>query len=223
MKAEIQTLLKQRVPSMSGISDQEISALSARAGLVSLAPGDFVFRSGDSCESFLILLEGEIRVQLLSSEGREVTLYKIDQGGSCVLTTSCLMGDEIYPAEAIAASAVTAIAVPRESFNKILETSASFRRYVFDGFSSRLGDVIARVHQLVFTPIDVRLAKTLLAICGGRPARITHQDLSVELGTAREVVSRHLKRFEEQGLVRLGRGEIAIISEDRLMRLAGTD
>ena len=189
------------------------------AQLVRLERGRFVFHSGDTCVAFLILLEGEVRVQLTSASGREVTLYRIGPGGSCILTTSCLLSHETYPAEAIAGSAVVAAAIPSNVFQDALENSRTFRAFVFDGFSRRLKNVIVRIEELAFTSIDVRLAKALLELNRKGVTGITHQQLAVELGTAREVVTRHLRRFAGQNWVRLGRGQVNLIDERSLHNL----
>ena len=162
-----------------------------------------------------------MRVQLTSANGREVTLYRIGSGGSCILTTSCLLSDENYPAEAIAESDVEALAIPAASFQSALESSKWFRRFVFDGFSTRLASVIQKFEQITFTAVEVRLAILLLDLEKNGVATITHQDIAVELGTAREVVSRHLKRFESQGWVSLGRGHVLLTDRARLEALAG--
>jgi len=190
------------------------------ARIVRLDKDGFVFHAGDLCESFLIVLAGEVRVQLTSAGGREVTLYRIGRGGSCILTTSCLLSRENYPAEAIAESDVEALAIPMRSFERALEHSAWFRKLVFDGMSTRLANVIRKIEQIAFTSIDARLAAALLALDEEGIANITHQDLAVELGTAREVVSRHLKRFESEGWVRLGRGHVAVADRHRLEGIA---
>ena len=168
----------------------------AGARLVKLERGSYVFHSGDHCEAFVFLMEGGVRVQLTAASGREVTLYRIAPGGSCILTTSCLLGNENYPAEAVAESNIVAVVIPSTSFEDLLEKSKSFRRLVFDGFAARLKNVIAKIEELSFTGIDARLARVLLECDARGVARVTHQEISVELGTAREVVSRHLKRFE---------------------------
>jgi CRP/FNR family transcriptional regulator len=105
---------------------------------------------------------------------------------------------------------VEALAIPAAGFQSALESSPWFRRFVFDGFSARLASVIRKIEQIAFTAIDVRLADTLLELDRKGVDRITHQAIAVELGTAREVVSRHLKRFESEGWVRLGRGQVSI-------------
>ncbi len=199
---------------------RSLDDLVAGARLVKLDSGRYVFHSGDLCEAFLLLVEGGVRVRLTAASGREVTLYRIAPGGSCMLTTSCLLGHENYPAEAITESNVVAVAIPRRSFEDLLEKSTPFRRLVFDGFAARLKSVIAKIEELSFTGIDARLARVLLDCDGRDVARITHQEISVELGTAREVVSRHLKRFELERWVDLGRGRVTIIDRVGLEKIA---
>lgn len=193
--------------------------LVANMQLVRLDRDRFVFHSGDLCQSFLVLLEGSVRVQLTSATGREVTLYRIDPGGSCILTTSCLLSHENYPAEAIAESDLIAAAIPQPLFQDALENSTRFRNFVFDGFSRRLKNVIGKIEELAFTSIDARLARVLLELDDKGRDKVTHQDIAVELGTAREVVSRHLKRFAAQGWVDLGRGRVAVVDREGLQRL----
>ena len=178
-----------------------------------------MFHAGDLCQAFLLLLEGNVRVQLTSAGGREVTLYRISPGGSCILTTSCLLSQEDYPAEAIAESDLVAVAIPRTLFQDALDQSQRFRTYVFDGFSTRLKNVIARIEELAFTSIDARLARALLDLHEKQIDKVTHQDIAVELGTAREVVSRHLKRFAAEHWVELGRGRVAVLDPAGLQRV----
>lgn len=194
--------------------------LLAGAQVVNLDHGHFVFHAGDLCKAFLILLKGDVRVQLISAGGREITLYRIGPGGSCILTTSCLLSRENYPAEAVAESGVSALAISTPSFQAALESSPWFRKFVFDGFSSRLTSVIQKIEDLAFTSIDTRLATVLLRLDSQGVEQVTHQDIAAELGTAREVVSRHLKRLEADGVVLLGRGRVTVKDRTRLQALA---
>jgi CRP/FNR family transcriptional regulator len=187
-----------------------LDKLLASAQIVKLEQGRFVFHAGDMCEAFLLLLDGEVRVQLTSAGGREIT---------CILTTSCLLSNENYPAEAIAESDVEALAIPISSFQDALEESQWFRRFVFDGFSMRLTSVIQKIEHIAFTSIDARLAAVLLELDRKGVQKVTHQDIAVELGTAREVVSRHLKRFESHGWVQLGRGKVTLVDRDRIQAM----
>lgn len=194
--------------------------LLADGHVTHLKKGQFAFRLGDHCNAYLVLRSGTVRVQLISDQGREITLYRIGPGNSCVLTTSCLLSKEDYPAEAIAETDLEAVVISRRAFREALESSPEFRTFVFDDFSQRLTGVIERIAELAFTSIDSRLARALLRLDREAKEDITHQELGVELGTAREVVSRHLKRFEDQGLVRLGRGKVVVADVKRLQEVA---
>jgi CRP/FNR family transcriptional regulator len=178
-----------------------------------------VFHAGDLCQTFLLLLEGDIRVQLTSASGREVTLYRISPGGSCILTTSCLLSQENYPAEAIAESDLVAAAIPGALFQEALNRSQRFRTFVFNGFATRLKNVISRIEEMAFTSIDARLGRALLELRNKQVEKVTHHDIAIELGTAREVVSRHLKRFADEGWVELGRGRITVVDSAALKRM----
>ena len=202
------------------VDDAHLERLLESGTPVRLEADQFVFRPGDACESFLILMDGRIRVQLISEEGKEVTLYRIGPGGSCVLTTSCLFSSDQYPAEAIAETDIEALAFSRSLFEETVEVSAQFRRFVFDGFSQRLAKVIGRMEELAFTSIDYRLAKALVDLHEREQTQVTHNELAVELGTAREVVSRHLKRMETRGLIALGRGQVTVLDLPELSRIA---
>lgn len=197
-----------------------MAELLESARLVRLEPGQFAFRSGDHCNAYFILIDGSVRVQLLSAEGREITLYRVRPGGTCVLTTSCLLGRQDYPAEAIAETAVETIVIPADFFQLALDRVPAFREQVFSGFSGRLTNMIDRISELAFTPIDARLASALLEMYRDGDEHVTHQQLAVELGTAREVVSRHLKRFETRGWLKLGRGRISVTDAESLETVA---
>ena len=214
------TLLSEFVPDWLKINESVRDRLLAHSSIASLRNGSFVFRSGDRCESFLILVSGSVRVQMISRGGREATLYRVERGGSCILTTSCLISHEHYPAEALTESEVTALAISKDAFEAALEESAGFRRFIFDGFSSRLASVIQKIEEIAFISVDARLAAYLSSLSSDEQKGITHQNIAVELGTAREVVSRTLKRFENRGWIELGRGQITILDRRSLQSLA---
>lgn len=205
---------------LRGVTDTHLRRFLDSGVAVRLDADEFIFRPGDTCRSFLILLDGRVRVQLISQDGKEVTLYRIGPGGSCVLTTSCLFSSEHYPAEAITETKIEALAFSRKVFEQTVELSAQFRRFVFDGFSQRLATVIGRMEELAFTSIDYRLAKALIDLHDRGQTDVTHGVLAVELGTAREVVSRHLKRMEKSGLIALARGKITVLDAPQLLRMS---
>lgn len=197
--------------------DKELAAELLRdSTVVRLSEGQFAFRTGDECAAYLVVLQGHVRVQLISAGGREVTLYRVDPGNTCVLTTSCLLSGNCYPAEAIAETDIVALGISRAAFQSAMKKYAAFRDHVFEKFSERLKNVIVRVEDLMFESIDARLARALLKLDEQGRKDATHQELAVELGTAREVVSRHLKRFAAEGLIELGRGQVVVSDRDGL-------
>ncbi|MEY4211647.1 MAG: hypothetical protein RLZ92_2028 [Pseudomonadota bacterium] len=213
-----QNLWKQHFPEFAASTDKIVAELMASATLVTMPLGQPVFYPGKSCENYLLLLSGRVKAQILSPEGREIVLYHVEAGESCVLTTSCLLGGNDYPAEGFTESDVTAFVIPAHIFHRCLEQSSVFREFVFRHFSKRLADVIKRMENLAFGSVDQKLAKALLA-SGESTVHKTHNELALELGTAREVVSRHLKRFESYGWLTLSRGCIANINLQALSKL----
>ncbi len=189
-----------------------IPAILERAPEVSLAAGERVFCQGQKAENYLFVTRGDVRVFARSSEGREVTLYHVDAGEMCTLTTSCMLGKVPYPAEAITESTVTAKVLGAGEFNQALHESTEFRQFVFSSFSTRLATLMRRMEQLVLDSVHDRLSGHLRrkASSSGE-VFATHEQLAQEIGSAREVVSRHLKIMENQGLVELHRGRIILL------------
>lgn len=165
------------------------------------------------------MLAGCVRVQLSSEGGREVTLYRVRPGDTCALTTSCLVGKEDYPAEAVVEEDVTALMIPDSEFRQALLDSEPFRLFVFRGFSGRLCAIVSRMEMVTLRTIDERLAAQLLKGGVDVLSNITHQGLASEIGTAREVVSRKLSSFESDGLIKSSRGRIEILDREKLAAL----
>ena len=194
--------------------------LIAGSGIVEMKAGDVVFSPGQSADNLLLLLKGTVRVQQKSETGREVFLYRVHAGDSCVLTTACMLAFEDYAADGIAESDIRAVAIPRRTFDDLVGRSALFRQFVFRAYSRRLTDLFTLIDDIVFQRMDVRLAARLLDLADGDIVHATHQHLANELGTAREVISRTLAEFQRRGWVELARGEVRLTGRSGLERLA---
>ncbi|MDH3948233.1 MAG: Crp/Fnr family transcriptional regulator [Gammaproteobacteria bacterium] len=186
---------------------------------ISLPADTVAFRQGDNCANYLLVIEGSIKVLARSESGREIVLYRVPRGGSCVLTTSCLLSHSHYPAEGITETPVRALAIPADTFHQGLAESGEFRQFVFNAYGQRLAEVIALVEEISFGQINRRLARYLLQHVSGNDLMITHQGLATELGSAREVISRHLKDFEQRGWIEQQRGRIRLIEPESLLKL----
>lgn len=210
-------------PEFADNGDRPLQCLMETARIMTMEAGSTLFRPGERCGHYVLVLEGVVRVHLITPNGREVLLYRVHPGHACILTTACLLGVNDYPAFGVTDTPVRALAVPAETFHLTLGQSSFFRTYVFSGFAERLSHVIGRMEELVEGDIDRMLARTLLSSSDGGVVRETHQSLAVAIGSAREVVSRHLKRFENQGWVSLKRNHINLIDTESLLRASGPD
>ena len=198
------------------IADQR--ELFAAASILHIPAGTVVFDEFQLCQGFPMLLSGYIRVIKASSSGRELQLYRVSPGESCILTSSCLLGNACYYAQGIAAQDLEMVVVPASVFHTLMSKQEAFRLYIFNLFSERLTDLMQLISAVAFQKLDQRLATLLIGKSGS--ISTTHQALADELGSVREIVSRLLKNFSEQGWIKLGREQIDILDPAALKRLA---
>jgi len=187
--------------------------------------GSVLFRDGDACNGYVLVVSGAIRVQKVDPQGHEIVLYRVEEGQSCMLTTTCLLANQHYPAEGVAETDVDLILLPLDAFDSALSESPSFRQFVMANIGQRIFDLMLLLEDVAFGRKDVRLAAFLLknTTQNGDVLELTHRQLAVELGTAREVVSRLIKDFERKGLVSLGRNKVTILQINLIREVANRD
>lgn len=195
--------------------------LNATARVIHMKRGDQVFGPSNIPDSLLFLYDGRIRVSQSSDSGREIVLYRVEAGDSCVLTTACMLAEEAYNAEGIAETDVTVVVLPKAAFDRLASEESAFRNFVFSAYSRRFIDLLRVVDDVAFGRIDVRLAERLLSLGDGmKEIRKTHQELASELGTAREVISRVLNDFHKRDLIEQSRGVITFKNKAGLSAIA---
>ncbi|MEE3360561.1 MAG: Crp/Fnr family transcriptional regulator [Pseudomonadota bacterium] len=210
-----------RFPGLQQLPPEHRAILEKGSTVISVPEGTQVFGPGQSADNLLMLLEGTVRVQQTSDTGREVFLYRVNGGESCVLTTAFMITFDDYSAEGIAETDVLAVAIPRATFDELAGLSKPFRDVIFAAYSRRMTDLFTLIDDIVFQRMDVRLAARLLELAGdGDTVKATHQVLGNELGTAREVISRTLSEFQRRGWIEQSRGTLRIIGREGLERLA---
>jgi CRP/FNR family transcriptional regulator len=209
--------LRALYPPLDGLGDVGLADVLGRAQELRVPAGTQMFGEGSPCRQFPLVLEGSIRVSKCS-EGRELQLYRVAAGESCVLTSGCLVGARDYPATGVVEQDARLVVLPRAVFDELMATHPPFRQYVFALFADRLAELMALVEAIAFHRLDRRLASTLLG--RGRVVALTHQQLADELGSVREIVTRLLRGFSDQGLVRLTRGAIEVLDAVALRRVA---
>ena len=186
--------------------------------------GTRVFSPGHSCEQFYFLLAGSIRVDLLSETGKAVLLYRFGTGESCTLTTACLFSGDAYCAEATVETHVTACVLPAPAFNRQFDKSVEFRNLVITSFGKRLADMMAKIDEVAFTPIDKRLAIRVLELADNNHyVEATHIVLAADIGTAREVISRKLASWEKDGWIKRGRGSFELLDPNKIQIIADSE
>lgn len=211
--------LQKLYPTLQGLAPERLARIFVESRLLRLPAGTEVFAERQACQGFPLLLEGSIKVVKQAGNGREMTLYRVAPGGSCIITSSCLLGHAAYNARGLAESPLTLLALPADCFASLLVEHTPFRDFVFHLFAERIAELMQLVEEVAFARLDQRLAKLLLNAPQDQ-LHVTHQQLADELGSVREIVSRLLKGFAAQGLVGLGREQLTLLDRDGLRRLA---
>ena len=212
----------QAFPALLNIEDKRLLQEMQQQKSMQAPAGQVLFREGDPCRGYVLVLSGCVRVFKTDAEGREILLYRVDEGQACMLTTTCLLGEQCYPAEAVAESDVELVLIPNKLFERLLARSDVFRRFSMGHIGDRICDMMMLIEDVAFGRMDHRLAKVLLrrAEKEGDTLTCTHQELAAELGTAREVVSRILKGLEQRGWVALSRGTIHLLERSMLGQIS---
>lgn len=206
-------------PALGSLAQSEMAALCRVDVLVNLAEGTELFAERQPCRGFPLLISGTIKVVKTTPAGREMLLYRVEPGGSCVITSSCLLGHTPYTARGIAETPLQMLILPTALFETLIADYAPFRDFVFHLLADRIAELMQLVEEVAFHRLDQRLAKLLLG--KPEPIQATHQALAEELGSVREIVSRLLKGFAAQGLVVLGRERISLLDREGLKQVAG--
>ncbi|VAW56961.1 transcriptional regulator, Crp/Fnr family [hydrothermal vent metagenome] len=221
MKAvtDISEQLQLQCPELAVLLNSDACDIFKSAKRSRTPAGKRLFRESDRCKSFMWLLSGSVRVFINSPGGREITLYRIDPGELCVLSLQSMLSGDVIPAEAVAESDIVSLTLSQSDFDKAIDASSLFRRYLLKFLSQRIGDIVQLVSEVAFQRLEFRLSCILGQLferSNGRPLSITHAQLARELGTTREVISRILKELEYQDCIELSRGEISLVSRESL-------
>lgn len=200
-----------------GVPPEAAREIARSARTVRLARGASVYRPGDAASHWLLVLSGRVRVSLVAETGREIVLYRVGPGEACVLATSALLAGTLQNAEAVVEEDTEAALLDAASFRRLIGESAAFRDGALAAYAGRMAELVSVLEDTVFHALPQRLARAILARADASgAARVTHQELAAELGTAREVITRTLNGFARDGLVALGRGEILVRDRERL-------
>ena len=181
-------------------------------------PGAVLFDLDGPCTGFVLIFAGTVEVGRPSPTGRQLLLYRLGPGDTCVLTVNCLVGLGNYPARGVVRERTRGAIVPRRLFERLLAEVPAFRAQTLGLFSRRLSRLLSLMEAMAFSPVEQRLA-ALLAEHSPRMV-VTQQELADMAGTAREVVSRQLGTWTRAGLISTSRGAVTVLLPDRLKAIA---
>jgi CRP/FNR family transcriptional regulator len=212
------SVLRELFPALAGAAPQTLERIVRHGIHRKVAAGTVMFDAHTPCGGFPLVMSGTIKVLQQYPNGRELPLYRVKPGESCLLSGSCLLGHADYAASGIAETDVELLIVPAAEFHALIASDSAFRDHVFSLFGERLATLLALVEAIAYQKLDQRLAALLLG--KPDPVHATHQALADELGSVREIVSRLLRTFEDRGWVDLARERIRIVDRAALHALA---
>ncbi len=214
--------LSQYFPIFDKLTPQEQEQLLHFATIRKVPQGALLHNGGNDCMGLLLIRSGQLRAYITSDEGREITIYRLFDRDICLLSASCVMNSIQFEISITAEKETEFWIVPPYFFKALMEQSAAVANYTNQILATRFTDVMWLVEQVMWKSFDKRLAHFLLeesAIENSSTLRITHEIVASHLGSAREVVTRMLKYFQTEGMVRLTRGTIEILDEEKLEEL----
>lgn len=216
--------LSKYFPIYDKLSPKDQDQLSSLASLRKVTQGSIVHNGGADCLGLLVIRSGQLRAYISSDEGREITIYRLFERDICLFSASCIMQNIQFEITISAEKDTEFWVIPPKFYKELMARDVEVANYTNDIMATRFTELMWLVEQIMWKSFDKRLAKFLLDeyYLEGEPEtlKITHEIIAGHLGTAREVVTRMLKYFQTEGMVKLTRGSIAIIDEVRLADLA---
>lgn len=207
------------VPALAGLEKSALHRLDQFQPM-DISEGTVLFSPGDAVRGYVILLSGRVGVHLLGPTGRDIRLYDVEPGQSCIQSTLGLLGGEAYSGEAVADCASRLVLLPRTDFLSLLDISHAFRNLVFTAFAGRMQKMMHLIENVSFLRVEVRLAALIAERADGAGIlTMTQAEMASAIGTAREVISRRLDKMARAGLIEQERGQLRILDRPGLDHL----
>lgn len=209
-------------PIWDKLTSPQQQRLSSAAETLRVKAGTVIHNGSMDCLGLLVIRSGQLRVYILSTEGREITLYRLFERDICLFSSSCVMPDIQFDVIIEAEKDSEMWVIPASLFKQLMEESTAVANYANQLISSRFTEVMWLLGQIMWQRFDKRLAAFLLeesALDGTAALKITHEKIANHMGTAREVVTRMLRYFQSEGMVKLTRGTVEIIDRQKLQKL----
>lgn len=206
--------IDQLFPVLTRLAERDRQILHSAGQVIELPAGQMLMQQNQQCQFIPLVLGGLLRVFKLSPNGREMTLYRTGPGDTCLASIACQLRGEDFPALAQVEEAASLFMVPITVYREVLDRQMAWKDYLVRALYEHLTETMETLEAVAFDRTDRRLASWLLEQTGRRKGQIrtTHEAIAIELGTAREVVSRLLGELKSHGAVQLGRGKIEVLA-----------
>ncbi|HBQ36279.1 MAG TPA: Crp/Fnr family transcriptional regulator [Rhodobacteraceae bacterium] len=204
---------------LANLDGETVSRLNALTPM-QVPAGTVLFSPGDAVKGYIIVLKGRVSVSLTGSSGREILLYAVTPGQSCIQSTLGLMGGDDYTAEAISEEKSTLVLLHKDLFLNLIDESSEFQKLVFSTFSRHMQTMMHLLERVAFQRVECRLASHMLDRADQDGFLFaTQQELAIAVGSVREVISRKLDVWSHQGWVKTMRGKVQILDKSALLAL----
>lgn len=189
----------------------------------SVKKGAVVHNGSVDCTGLLLVKSGQLRAYILSDEGREVTVYRLFDRDLCLFSASCMLRSVQFDITIEAEKDTELWLIPTDIYKQVMEESAPAANYTNEIMAARFSEVMWLIEQIMWKSLDKRVAGFLLeesSIENTKLLKLTHETIANHLGTHREVVTRMLRYFQSEGMVKLSRGVVEILDEKKLAALS---
>ena len=214
--------LSTHFPIWDKLTPAQQKVISQSSQTRSVPKGTVLHNGSIDCLGLLLILSGQLRAYIISDEGREITLYRLFERDVCIFSASCIMRNIQFEVIIEAEKDSEIIVLPPHIYKKLMEESAAVANFSNQVMGSRFTEVMWLIEQIMWKSFDKRLASFLIeesVLDNTDSLKITHEKIANHLGTAREVVTRMLRYFQSEGMVKLTRGTVEITNEERLRQM----
>lgn len=210
------------LPVFNKLTKSQQDTLTSSSFIRKFSKSEILHNGSQDCTGLILVLSGQLRAFTISDDGREITMYRLFERDICLFSASCIMNSIQFDITITAEKDTEVLVIPADVYKSIMEVSAPLSNYTNEVMASRFSDVMWLIDQIMWKSFDKRLAGFLINeanIEGTDVLKITHETIGKHLGNPREVVTRMLKYFVNEGLISLSRGTIEIIDKDRLEKV----
>ena len=211
--------MSNRLPFWNLLTDKEKEILKDNTIERTYSKGSIVFNNSSSCLGLLNVISGQVRAYLVSDEGKEVTIFKLEDNDLCVLSASCIIKQITFDTQLVANEDTKVLIVPSNIIEDLAYMNIELRCYLYEKALARFSDVMWNMQELLFKGLDSRVANYLInqyERTDSTIIKVTHEEIANDINSAREAVTRILKLFVQDGLIKLQKGSIELVDVDAL-------